>query len=966
MPMNPPVMGFSLRCLSAFIGSVSVALSISVAVAAQVAPQPSGSGSGPQGSPAATSKPRVQQTRESVPTRDDAVPRRLLASFDFEENDEFPKEIPTGFYRALTQPGIDGGPTLPGGAEQGIPGLRSFGRIEAVRGAGRPSAKEEPGWAVRFTVDGASMMLASNPARVAVVPGAQLVIRAWARTEGLVASNVRLGVRFHDRDGKGMPGVYSSAMFRSDGAWRMLSVEPPPAPPGAAGLALWLELVQPSMVRDLDEVNQVTADDVRGLAFFDDIEVWQTPTVVFEAENGGVVPSGTRPRLSLRCSDPSVTRTTAVVAIRDAAEALVYQGTLEVPGDRATKLEVPTLATGWYESVVSFQQGPNEIARRVARFTVLPDERFEPDESPRFGAVFATRDERILPAIDLSKSSFAVLPVWTAATDPREPREEIEALRLLLGKLIDRRVNPVFRLAQVPGALSRRSRVDVDDTLALFALDESHWREALEPWLLAFGQQVDHWILGTAPVDGNRGDLAARVEALATAMRSAIAGPSVGLPWSPFEPLPADLRASIDKGRHVLEVVVDPEWREGAGEIYADLPSGPRGMARIVPLSPGTVDDRSRAIDLAIRALDAWRAGFDAIAVDVRRDDANAVPGPPIELAAWRQLSLNLSGRRFVDEVTIAPGVRCLLADGPNGPLLVAWSDITSDAVEVACDLGSGAIQLTDLWGRTSRVSLTQRGHVFRLGREPTFIEGIDANMCKLRKSLRIDPPFALSKRATQEAAIILENPWPVSVSGTLTILGPDTLNISPRTHGFTMPAGGAARLPIVFSVPRSMPSGPTNVRVAISGIATEPFRATIETPLDLGNPSVRLEPTWRLTRSIESGSIDVILTLRVTNIGRKPIEVDAFAVADGYTQSRKAISTLEPGASAVRVFHFASGAKRLSGRDIRAGVHDTTADVRHLLRIPIPPFLPPAAQVVSTVDATLGAADEFGSDFEE
>ena len=396
-----------------------------------------------------------------------------------------------------------------------------------MRGAGRPSAKEEPGWAVRFTVDGASMMLASDPARVAVVSGAQLVIRAWARTEGLVASNVRLGVRFHDRDGKGMPGVYSSAMFRSDGAWRMLSVEPPPAPPGAAGLALWLELVQPSMVRDLDEVNQVTADDVRGLAFFDDIEVWQTPTVVFEAENGGVVPSGTRPRLSLRCSDPSVTRTTAVVAIRDAAEALVYQGTLEVPGDRATKLEVPTLATGWYESVVSFQQGPNEIARRVARFTVLPDERFEPDESPRFGAVFATRDERILPAIDLSKSSFAVLPVWTAATDPREPREEIEALRLLLGKLIDRRVNPVFRLAQVPGALSRRSRVDVDDTLALFALDESHWREALEPWLLAFGQQVDHWILGTAPVDGNRGDLAARIEALATAMRSAIAGPSV-------------------------------------------------------------------------------------------------------------------------------------------------------------------------------------------------------------------------------------------------------------------------------------------------------------------------------------------------------------------------------------------------------------------------------------------------------
>ena len=49
-----------------------------------------------------------------------------------------------------------------------------------------------------------------------------------------------------------------------------------------------------------------------------------------------------------------------------------------------------------------------------------------------------------------------------------------------------------------------------------------------------------------------------------------------------------------------------------------------------------------------------------------------------------------------------------------------------------------------------------------------------------------------------------------------------------------------------------------------------------------------------------------------------------------------------------------------------RQGRSINGADVRHLLRIPIPPFLPPAAQVVSTVDATLGAADEFGSDFEE
>lgn len=961
--MKRSVMGFPLRRFHAFLGGMCATLSVALAAFAQVPARPESPGGSPQGATADAVATRAQKTRESLPTRDDAVPRRLLARFDFEENSEFPKEIPTGFYRALTRPDAEAGPQLPDGAEQGLPGLRSFGRIEAVRGAGRAAPNAEPGWAVRFTADGASMMLASNPARVAVIPGAQLVVRAWARTDGLVAANVRLSVRYHDRDGKGMPGVYSSAMLRSEGSWRLLTVEPPQAPPGAAGLSLWLELVQPSMVRDFEEVIQVTSDDVSGVAFFDDIEVWQIPTVVFEAESGGVVAEGARPRLNLRCSDPSVKRSTAVVAVRDAVGALVYQGTLEVPGDRATKLEIPALATGWYEATVSYQQGTSEIARRVARFTVLPDELFEPDEAPRFGAVFDAHDERVLPAIDLSKSSFAVLPVWTAATDAREPKADIEALRLLLGKLIDRRVDPIFRLAQVPAMLSRRSRVDVDDMLALFALDESHWRDALEPWLLAFGQQVDHWILGYSPVDGGRGDLAARIEALAAAMRTAIAGPSVGLPWSPSEQLPTELRSAIEQGRHVVEVVVEPEWRESRGEIFADLPGGPRGLARIVSLPSGVVDDRSRAIDLSIRGIDAWRAGFDSIAIDVQQDQDHSIPGPAIELSAWRQLSLKLSGRRFVDEVSIASGVRCLLADGPRGPVLVAWSEVVSDSTEVACDLGSGPIQLTDLWGRTSRVGLTPRGHVFHIGREPTFIEGIDANMCRLRKSLRIDPPFALSKRATQEAAIVLENPWSVAVSGTLTILAPEDLQFSPRTHGFSMPAGGEARLPIAFSVPRSMTSGRIPVLVSINGTAIEPFRATIETPLELGNPNVRIETAWRLTRSVESGSIDVILTLRVTNIGPAPIEIDAFAVADGYTQSRKPISTLDSGATAVRVFHFADGAKRLSGRDIRAGIHDTATDVRHLLRIPIPPFLPPTEGVVSTVDASPGAAEALEMD---
>jgi hypothetical protein len=56
-----------------------------------------------------------------------------------------------------------------------------------------------------------------------------------------------------------------------------------------------------------------------------------------------------------------------------------------------------------------------------------------------------------------------------------------------------------------------------------------------------------------------------------------------------------------------------------------------------------------------------------------------------------------------------------------------------------------------------------------------------------------------------------------------------------------------------------------------------------------------------------------------------------------------------------VRVFPFPDGVRRLSGRDIRAGVHDADGDARTLRRIVIPPLLPPLESVVGADDAAVG-----------
>jgi hypothetical protein len=797
----------------------------------------------------------------------------------------------------------------------------------------------------------------SDPALIAVDSGALVVARVWVRSEGLERANARLSMRFHDASGAPIGGVHSSELRRGELAWEPLEIAPPPAPEGARGLALWLELVQPAAARNLDDARfTVPENDVRGSVLFDDLEVWQLPSVGLEPAGSGIVEPGSHARLLVRCSDPAHPAAQVSVRVRDAGDATVHESNFAIPADRAISLEVPPLPTGWYEAEAVYTQGSEQLGRRFARFAVLPDDPFEPDEPPRFGASLESASMPLEPALDLARAAFVVLPAWTAETDARDPAHEIARLRPSISRLVDRRVEPMFRLSEVPAALAQQNRIDVDDPFALFALDEARWRPSLEPWLLAFGQEVDQWFIGADPVDPARGDLPRRVDSLASAMRTAIAGPAVGVPWNAETPVSPEISGAIVAGRHVVEAVLEPAVALAEGSAVAEgsvargtteansaalfegMPVGPRGLARVVPLEPRSISDRERAIELALRGITAWRAGFDDIAVDVRGDSQPPVPGPPLELAAWRQLSTRLCGRRFVSEIPVAEGVQALLADGARGPVLALWSD-AAESVEVAVDLGSRPVLATDLWGRSARVAPTARGHALRVGREPLFVEGIEREMCLFRRGFRVDPAFVESRRTQQEAALALSNPWSVPISGTLSIEGPDDLGISPRVHRFALQPGAEGLLPVNLSIPRGHSAGPVRVRVSVAGMAEEPFRTTMEAPLEVGYRKATVTPAWRLARSIESGRIDLVLSLRVTNVSDEPIDVDAFAVADGFMQDQKPIRALAPGSTAVRVFHFADGAARLAGREIRAGVHDVDGDARLLRRIAVPAF---------------------------
>ena len=141
--------------------------------------------------------------------REESVPRRSLARYDFEENERFPTELPAGWSRVLARAlaAPASGTKVPIGA----PDLPEFGSVRAEQGVGRNTSE----WGMRFTVNGASMAIASEPSRIPLGVGAQVVVTAWARTKDLKNASTRVSCQFCDATGKPIGPTHTSELIRS-------------------------------------------------------------------------------------------------------------------------------------------------------------------------------------------------------------------------------------------------------------------------------------------------------------------------------------------------------------------------------------------------------------------------------------------------------------------------------------------------------------------------------------------------------------------------------------------------------------------------------------------------------------------------------------------------------------------------------------------------------------------------------
>lgn len=872
--------------------------------------------------------------------RSGAAARRLLKRFDFESAEEFPTEMPPGFYRVLT-------------SESGQPGFPPFGRVALVRTDAGDASAPKGHWALSFQLDGADIAVASSPALIPLTHRARPQISALIHTHGLAQAGIRFTARFVDAAGVALPGAWATVPARSEQGWRKIELALPEAPDGATAMTIEVAVMQPDGASGQDGLP--ARRDVTGSAYVDDLVAWQLPTADFAATNGGIFQAKNAPMLTLACRDPIATELSVRVVVRDVAGVVVARKDTVLVNAQEVSIALGALSAGWYSADAHFLDEGQRIAARRAQFCVVPEDVFEPNQPPRFGVVFsedATTDSaRTVAQASLARAAFAVLPMWTAKTDLGSSTVLVHDMRNLTEALFEKGIRPMFRISGIPDSLATSEKLDSTQVIDLFASDGARWKGALEPWLIAFGQHVTHWFLGEEALDPSASELAVKLRRASDALRSFIAGPAIVTPWMAEEAMPSAITQDLDDARAWVELPLSPGWSLSEGDApLATLPPPERLFATIEPLPASASDGlleiapRDQAIDIALRAIDAWKCGIGSIAVAA---EANSeVPGPSIGVAAWRQLSTHLCGRKFVTDVPLGEGLRGMLADGPRGACLIAWNESRAEGASLKIALGRSIVTATDLWGRVQQFAPSAEGHTLALVREPVFVEGIERELLQFRAAVRVEPASIDARRAPQPIMIVLQNPWKHQISGTLLLPQIEDADLAPRSVSFSIPPSGQSKVEVALGIPRSRPSGELDLHLVAQVSGNEEHTIPLSAVVETGFSKVSLESSWRLAKSVDSDRIDLVVTARVTNVSTAALDVEAFAVADGYTQNRKPIEDLQPGQSAMRVFHFPGGARRLSGRDVRVGVQDSNLDARLLKLLPIPPFVPPSAVV--------------------
>lgn len=869
-------------------------------------------------------------------------PKRLVHFFDFEERKfgNF-EDLPMHWYM-IGRPAQTSDPDfLRQPLHQALIHRRGFPAYTTVRFDTRDPLSGELSFHLGLNGGNAGAFL--EVGTLPAVPSSDYLVTAGVRTRGLDRAAARIVAYFVDAHGVPIAASRTgSPPIRDAAEWTAVSVKLPGRFPDAAWIVLELELTQPAAdPADPLGSQQIVLQDVAGGVWFDDISVWQLPHVEVRTQSPvNMVRSPQRPRLSVEVRDLTGQRLHADLTIYDHRHRRVAQTTRPVgAGEPMTWEWEPDLpGFGWYLADLRVYEesesggGPIDgpVARTLSTMLWLPpDGALFPDDRRRFvlGAQGLPESEmKLLPAIlDATRLDAVVVSAWTTDTTLGALARQQDRLDQTLEKLLVAGHGVTLSLDPVPRELAEMPGVEADRPLAVLRADPDLWLAYLAPVLMRQGQRIDRWQLGRSDraqafYHDDLPELLAGVRRQFTALAPQ---PRLIVPWRAGQARRPELGRDITLALDVPTAAA-PEHLPAQVAAWSDPPTPVVLYLHEPPAD--LVDHDSRVADLALRMVRGWEALVAGMALPRPWTAAvgrrNAIWPDPL-LGVFSNVAQRLAGRQVLGRLPLGRGLRGLILDGPRGGMIVAWNR-SADRRNAAIDmyLGESPVAI-DVWGNRAPVPLVGGRHRLTLTQTPVFITGIDAELALLRASFKVEPAFVEALQTPHPHTVILRNPWGRTISGSLLFTGPESWQVQPVRHRFSLAAGQWMRLPVELSFPFAELAGPKRLTARIEFTADRHYEIELSAPMELGLPDVEFHPTVALEPGSKPGLVDAELVCIVTNTGGKPRSLSAFANLRGHPRQERSIARLLPGQSIVRrfTFHDLTAEDRIA--PLRAGIRE-------------------------------------------
>ena len=907
----------------------------------------------------------------------------MVRVFDFEERDTNPGEVPQYWYRAQDT------------KESPRPDFPSWNRAELFYSENPSPFVKRGSGSVRLPTQGGSTSLLLGKGVLPVFAEADYVVHTSVRTDHITYARAGVVARLLDSSGKFIPGTQAtSRLIVSEGTWTNLSVELTSDSPGAAYIQIELVLLQPktqaSSAGATPVSYSITNEDRDGGAYFDDVSILQLPRVELSTDSpANITALPATPRLKTLVRDMAGERLRQSIEVLDASGTVIDRTSSALSGGASQQTWQPNLPRlGWYRArlALSNDAGVN-VGGSVVDFLWVPGSTGNPGGTQRLTPFNAERSRLGLTLASLSEQERAVLPqaaraagvgtltlpAWTTALTPDNARGHADALQAIVSRLIADGISPTVTLGPVPAGITTGGRFDAGDAWPVLAGDRKEWLRFAEDIFDRLGPRVPTWQVGRTTDD--RAFWRAwdsELTHLQSDLDGYIPGSAIAVPasihhaWDPA--LLAHLRSSVQIVARVPSSTSAPTLRQAMTN-WRPVAAISRGNASLrlalEPADLNTFGATASAEQLTRQMVEAWLIMGDstdpsAPGASLTLSQPWTLPErrrpqirPSPALGAWIATSQRLSGRRVVGEFPIAQGVRCLIlapldsSTEERPGALVLWNESAPpEQARFEGAVGRGPVQLVDIFGNTTPLPLVKTVNGALVARvpltsSPIFIEGIDVPLVRFLSTVRVEPPFLDATGEVLERSIILTNPWPASITGTVSIVEPGgygrgpkdrSWRITPRSSPFNIPPGRSATIPFTCAFSPTEEAGDKPFLLALDVTADAPY-GLIETTrqIEVGLKQYSLE-----LRASGAGN-DAIIEAIVTNNSRQTMTLELTALAPGQPRTRAVITNLAPGRQVTRRFSYVNLREALATQRVIVSLTDTESTLRLNRSVQVP-----------------------------